>query len=269
MAMTRWHLGWRISEAWKLWRATSGVCRVGGRVRLSCVALSPRFATLLFGEQMGVRLAWLEAPVYLRPGTTDVLVFRQVFVEREYDVDSGLSNPGLIVDAGANIGLTSIFFALRFPECRIAAIEPSPDNFGLLVKNTRRLGNVAPMRAALWHENGTLEIRDPGRGAWAYQVGESSASSVGTVPATSMAALVAEHGHVDLLKLDIEGAELNVLSDAESWIESVSAIVVELHPAIHPECVTVFETATRGFDRHSLRGGLRLARRPRTSSEPG
>src|SRR5277367_3436209 len=75
-------------------------------------------------------------PVHLRLRTTDVSVCWEVLVQRQYDWDVGRATQ-VIVDAGANIGLTSIFYANKYPGARIVAIEPEASNYQMLVENTR------------------------------------------------------------------------------------------------------------------------------------
>ena len=73
------------------------------------------------------------------------------------------------MDAGANIGLASILFANRFPQAKIFAIEPEHDNFNLLADNVCTYDNIVPLHAALWGENATIHLTDPGDGAWGFR----------------------------------------------------------------------------------------------------
>ena len=77
--------------------------------------------------------------------------------------------PRTLVDAGANIGLASLYFANRFPSANIIAIEPEQSNFDLLRKNVAPYETITPIRAALWHENGIIKLVDPERlGKWGF-----------------------------------------------------------------------------------------------------
>src|SRR5687767_12488201 len=67
----------------------------------------------------GISLPGIAFPFRLRKGTSDLLVFREVFLFKTYHIE--LDKPALIIDAGANIGLTSIYFSNRFPDARIIA----------------------------------------------------------------------------------------------------------------------------------------------------
>ena len=100
--------------------------------------------------------------LYFRSGTSDERVIRQIFCDGEYSLErlsrwSSLrefllrlhcrGRRPLIIDAGANIGVRSVFFAITFPTATVIALEPETSNFGLLLKNTRGL-NVTCIKAA-------------------------------------------------------------------------------------------------------------------------
>src|SRR5215471_7071905 len=108
--------------------------------------------------------------VFLRPGTTDQNVYEQVLLEKEYDIDLG--SPSFIVDAGAHIGLTSIFFASKYPGATVVAIEPEPSNFALLVQNVRHYPYIKPVHAGLWSKRGHLRIQNQDVSTWSFRVSE-------------------------------------------------------------------------------------------------
>lgn len=85
--------------------------------------------------------------VRLRMGTSDLRVFREI-EKGEYAF--GLPfRPKMIVDVGANIGITSIFFATRYPEAKVIAIEAEKSNFDILERNARAYPSIVPVHAAL------------------------------------------------------------------------------------------------------------------------
>jgi FkbM family methyltransferase len=92
--------------------------------------------------------------------------------------------PEFIIDAGANIGLASVYFASRFPNARILAIEPERKNFEILVKNVERYPNVQPILGALWGERAEVEVVDRGLGNWGFMIEASSDSERPKDPAT-------------------------------------------------------------------------------------
>ena len=86
--------------------------------------------------------------VIVRLGTTDVAAFEHVFVQREYGFDL-IKPPKVIIDAGANVGMSAVYFALRYPVAKIVAIEPELTSFRILEKNARLFPQIIPIRAAL------------------------------------------------------------------------------------------------------------------------
>ncbi|MBF0183459.1 MAG: FkbM family methyltransferase, partial [Magnetococcales bacterium] len=102
-------------------------------------------------------------PIWLRLHTTDISTYIQMFVNREYAMLLA-KPPQVIIDAGANIGFSAIFFAQCYPEARILALEPAAANFALLERNTRPYPNITPLHRALWGSRTTLSLHDPGPG---------------------------------------------------------------------------------------------------------
>src|SRR6266704_817384 len=114
-------------------------------------------------------------PIFVRAGTSDKPAFEQVFVFEDYDTSFIRLRPELIIDAGANAGFATRFLAQRYPSARIVAIEPEASNFELLVRNTRHLDAVAPIRAALWNRSASLRIENPRDDKWAFRIQQGAA----------------------------------------------------------------------------------------------
>src|SRR6266404_4664431 len=94
----------------------------------------------------------LTQPISLRLKSSDLATYKKIFIDLEYDFPLAKS-PSVIVDAGANVGFASVFFARKYPNARILAIEPETSNFALLKKNVQEYPNVIPIGAALWTDN--------------------------------------------------------------------------------------------------------------------
>jgi FkbM family methyltransferase len=179
--------------------------------------------------------------VSLRAGTSDIDVFREVFERRELDLEYGYPDPGLIVDAGAYIGLTTVFLARRFPQATVVAIEPDGSNFELLLRNTRALPNITAIHAALWSESG-LDLRlSTSDRKWSTRVGVSGhGPRIRTVTVSDVLEMTGK-ARLDLLKLDIEGAELEVFAgEGGRWLHRTRWILAELHDFIRPGCSAAF-----------------------------
>lgn len=197
-------------------------------------------------------------PVSIRIGTTDLATFKQVLVERHYEFDKPES-PRFIIDAGANIGLASVYFANRYPHAKIVSIEPEASNYEMLKKNTAAYPQITPLQATLWRENENLFLFDSGHGNHGFQVGDEQHGMQGRLDVTAgltVDAILRDAGQtrVDLLKIDIEGAEREVMSRAAEWIDRVGVLMIELHDDIKPGCSDAFHAATQHFSEEVVKG---------------
>jgi FkbM family methyltransferase len=201
--------------------------------------------------------------VLLRLGSSDISVFNGIFRWLEYGWD--LVGPRTIVDGGAYIGLSAIYFTMRYPGVCVIAVEASEQNFDLLVRNTAAFPNIKPVNAALWSEPGSLVLTDPGTGLWGLQVKAAGAPGAATdhagesgalVRAITIGDIIHDHGldKIDLLKIDIEGAEKELFSEPGPWLAQVDAICIELHDWFKVGCTRTFFAAVHDFGVEAWRG---------------
>jgi FkbM family methyltransferase len=200
-------------------------------------------------------------PLRLRIPSSDIPTYKQVFINQEYDFLTK-TQPKVIVDAGANIGLASIYFANKYPGAKIIAIEPEASNFELLKENVAQYPNIVPIQAALWDKNEEIDVIDPGLGKWGFMTEKSDYSKTLTgnnchaVSAMTVAKIMQDYNlsKIDILKIDIEGAEKEVFSDTSSWIEKVDSIIIELHERMKAGCNRSFYCGSNGFDNEWQQG---------------
>ena len=200
-------------------------------------------------------------PFRLRIPSSDIQTYEQVFINQEYDFLVG-TQPKIIVDAGANIGLASIYFANKYPDAKILAIEPEQSNFELLKENTAPYSHVIPIQAALWNKNEEINLIDPGLGKWGFmtEIKHPSENPPGnachTVMAMTIDTIMKDYrlAKIDILKIDIEGAEKEVFSDTSSWIEKIDSIIIELHERMKTGCNRSFYCGSNGFDNEWRQG---------------
>lgn len=156
--------------------------------------------------------------------------WRDIFVTRSLDFVSASSAPR-ILDCGANVGLASLFFKRRYPHARITAYEADPALFAMLDGNLNAndAADVERVHAALWTSSGHLAFRCEGgdSGMIASLRGAVTGESR-TVPSLRLRDILATEP-IDLLKLDIEGAEDAVLADCAPVLDRVRALVLDLH----------------------------------------
>lgn len=157
---------------------------------------------------------------------------RELVLDRVYERNGVALRPGMgtVVDAGAHVGIFSLL-ASQWAE-RVVALEANELNFRILDLNVARnaLANVEPRHCALWSVSadavGFSSAHHSGGGA----VADGRAGRPGTVEvrAISLDDLVSELGRIDLLKIDVEGAEYDVLG-AATRLDAIAAIVGEMH----------------------------------------
>jgi FkbM family methyltransferase len=184
------------------------------------------------------------AEVVVRPGTSDLGTVRGTFARHYHLPPPELGAPGTIWDLGANIGLTMAHFARLYPRARVLGVELDEDNVALARRNVAAWADrCRVIHAAVWASDGEVHYRGWPGGTSNYQVTgpaeEPGREGGKPVRAVSLAELMREHGGpVDYVKVDIEGAERELLRDGAGWAESVRCIKVELHGDYAPqECV--------------------------------
>lgn len=180
---------------------------------------------------ISVRVPNYPAPFTIRRHSSDSMVFKQVFADE--DLGAFLpENPRLIVDGGAYVGYSTAFYARRFPNARVIAVEPSDANSEMLLRNCAAYQNVDLVRGALWPVEGVLRITNPEGPEWAFKVHESSRAEGAGIQAWPIEQILARSGceRIDLLKLDVEGAEEALFKrGVEDWLPRVDAMVIEVH----------------------------------------
>jgi len=277
-------------------QTTRGIAPIVGPIGALRIFLVYTFALLRSGigerrvySPISVKVRGVDHPLLIRPATSDLLVFHQIFAEREYAPLGDMKAPRLIVDAGANVGYSSAYFLSRFPTAQVIALEPDPDNAEVCRRNLEPYGDRAcVLMHAVWSHPTCLTILHYGAlgngGEWAVQVMEGSLDP-GTLPehlhhrsdppvpsgevdAIDMASIIEMTDlAIDLLKMDIEGAERLVFDDDDpTWLRRVSNIAIELHG---PQAREVFFRALDGFSYESAESGdLTICRniRPRRNT---
>jgi FkbM family methyltransferase len=208
---------------------------------VGCVYVSDRSELLLIGE------------IYRRP----------CVYER-----AGLpEHPRVVVDLGANVGLAAKFFHGRYPDAEIVAFEPDPQSFRVGQRNIAGATHVSLRNLAVAGAPGPLRLHRVAGSSWrtsAY-VTNQTVTETFEVNAVTLDSIIEELGTIDVLKMDIEGAEYEVLR-ACRHLDRVDCIVGELHRATGVGPARFFDLLS-GFDvlenNVSHRRGMFLARRRR------
>jgi FkbM family methyltransferase len=172
-------------------------------------------------------------------------LYFEIFKMRMYSFTASIPDP-FILDCGAHIGMSVLYFKTLYPQAKIIAFEPNPEAFKLLELNIKQnnLKDVELVNAALSNITGEIDfyIRGPAASPSTWSVGGSAVKRAGNddpniqtikVPAVKLSSYI--NRPVDLLKIDVEGMEEIILEEIEGKLEAVKEIRMELH-GISNEC---------------------------------
>ena len=179
-------------------------------------------------------------------------IIQSVLVFQEYLLPIENFQPKLILDCGGNIGTAAVYFANKYPTAQIYSVEPEKNNFKLLQFNTILYENVHAINSALWDKETFIRVEDRGFGNLGWMTFETDAEEVGAFKTVTIPKLLADSGfdEIDLLKIDIEGAEKEVFEaeNVHDWLSKVNVLVVELHDRMKRGCSSAFFNAVSKYD---------------------
>jgi FkbM family methyltransferase len=155
-----------------------------------------------------------------------VSMYEEIFVKEIYHFKSAEVSP-FIIDCGSNIGLSVIYFKSLFPSSSIIAFEPDKNIFQILKKNVESLSlhNIQLQENAIWKSDEELSFVS--QGGLSGSIADSGQTKTVKVKGLRLKNLLDKK--VDFLKIDIEGAEYEVLKDCAAELKNVRNLFVEYH----------------------------------------
>ena len=215
-------------------------------------------------SDISLDMKFLGSNLSMRIDDSDIRVFKQIFVDNEYDSLNLPKVVDTIVDLGANIGLSALFFMKKYPDARIIAVEPDAVNFEIMKRNLEDYSShVTLLNAAIWPSDGEVSLvehdeSNEGLGAWGYRTETLTEGAEGSVSAISIPTLMKQSSinYIDILKVDIEGAEYELFEKGyESWLDKVGLIIIETHDRFKPNSEAMVRNALKGrFTELPLKG---------------
>lgn len=190
-------------------------------------------------------------------------VMRQIFQSVDYNIEpwyqgkalinyhnrQSASRPSLIVDAGANIGASAVYFLNTFENSFVFSIEPEINNWQLLETNTRPYPQKYNFLGALSDREGELVLIDPGLSDWGFRTRGVSGDEAQPgqrvkciTPQDVLSNPLCNNANPLIFKIDIEGGESNLFNGDTSWMERFPLIIIELHDWMLP-----FSGSSRSF----------------------
>lgn len=173
---------------------------------------------------------------YIRPYTSDITLISGMFCNKvdgrhEYELEWN-ENIKYIIDAGANIGIFCVMYAIKFPKAKIVAIEAELGNYNLLKKNILKYPNIIAIHAGVWNKNTYLSVKARETGNWGFIVEECYGETKNSILGLSIEEIINNNNipKIDILKMDIEGSEYEVFSENyKTWLEKTQYIIIETH----------------------------------------
>jgi FkbM family methyltransferase len=187
----------------------------------------------------------IDRTLWLRRFTSDVMVYNQIMLKREFEPIVKIFRarnftPVNCIDAGANIGLTTVYLKSKYPSLSIVAVEPNESNFQSLEKNVsgNNLSGCKLLKMGLWSSQMNLTARnEPNQKEeleWGFAVKAAADSASGSIAGVTIDELMRQNGwaNIDFLKIDIEGAEEEIFAKEESYdafLKVTKSLSLEVH----------------------------------------
>ena len=156
--------------------------------------------------------------------------FKDIFVDEIYKFSATSSEP-IIYDCGANIGISCLYFKTLYPQAKIKAFEADPYIIEFLKKNLSRNGlkDIDIIDKAVWIDYNGVEFYMEGADGGSIKTSKASEGNKVKVGSIRLKDFIEKEEEVDFLKIDIEGAEYEVLHDCRDTLTKVNHIFVEYH----------------------------------------
>lgn len=158
--------------------------------------------------------------------------YYEIFKNNIYQFPKGKGNC-TIIDCGANIGLSTIYFKMNYPESTIVAFEPDPHIFEVLKDNISAFGykSVTCKNEAVSNKDNVLDFRLEG-GHSGMIVNNGDLTNTVKIKAIRLKTFLGTYPHITFLKIDIEGEEVNLIPDIADQLSKVDYLFLEYHSFI-------------------------------------
>lgn len=184
----------------------------------------------------------------LREKTKDLETFGEIFLSNIYNIDLPII-PLTIIDAGANVGLATIFFRIKYKQSKIVSIEIEKNNIEMIKKNTKFLKNIEIIEKSLYNKKSFFKICDPFNATNSFQIKEVLENDNYDIESITLDDILRNQNWetIDILKIDIEGSEKQLFdSNYENWLPKTKIIMIETHDRMFPKCsYTVMNTINK------------------------
>jgi FkbM family methyltransferase len=187
------------------------------------------YLAIVYGSRKrfrSTRISFLNYSLNVPDCQSFIWQFKEIFVEEYYKFKTDSDSP-LIYDCGANVGTSCAYFKYRYPQSRIVAFEPNPNVADYLAENNKNnlLVNIEIINKAVWIHNKGIDLGMDDADASSIHLKKNKTK----VDSVRLKDYLEKEETVDMLKMDIEGAETEVLKDCRESLYKVKNIFVEFH----------------------------------------
>ncbi|MDP2035603.1 MAG: FkbM family methyltransferase [Polaromonas sp.] len=195
----------------------------------------------------------VKSDIVLRSATSDWFTFDQIFIHEDYNLKALKRYPEfealyakyvaegtpLILDLGANIGLSGVYFRHIWPASKIVAVEPSEDNFRVLRENFGKDNAFEALLAGIASQPSRLTLTDPEVEKNAFTTTVAAPGSEGGIEGVTVPEILARHPRSKgyspfIVKIDIEGFESELFSGNTDWVNEFPVLIIEMHDWLFP-----------------------------------
>jgi len=173
--------------------------------------------------------------LYYRVYSGDLDIFYEVFYRDAYAMGGKPLPPDpVIIDIGANIGIASLYLLNEYPGAKCVLVEPDPENIELLKKNLEeeiRTAKVEVVQSAIMDYDGTIGFRTEQLKFNSHVEDSEEGLQVESMTISSLLSKFSID-QVDLMKIDVEGAEKFIFNSNYEWLLRVRNLFIEIHDDI-------------------------------------
>ncbi len=179
--------------------------------------------------------------------------YADIFEKQSYKFNTANEQP-VIIDCGANVGVSILYYIRQYPKAKITAFEPDKNVFSILKKNVQKINNsnITLINKGLWNTEGEMVFMEEGAdGGQVLDNNNGFLQNLKTVniETTSLRNYLTEK--IDFLKIDIEGAEAVVIEDCENLLLNAQRIFIEFHSTINKQ--QQLDTILSGLKKNNFR----------------
>jgi len=187
------------------------------------------YLAIVYGSRKrfrSTRISFLNYSLNVPDCQSFIWQFKEIFVDEYYRFESNSENP-VIFDCGANVGTSCVYFKKLYPGSRITAFEANPEVANILKENLRNNGiaDIRLLNKAVWINSEGLEMGLESADASSIHMKLNRVK----VESVRLRVYLEKEERIDMLKMDIEGAEVNVLIDCKENLSKVRNIFIEFH----------------------------------------